>query len=73
MNAEKDFSKETELKFDPKVVVLSLVGSSPSSNQTQLSKEKSDVKQKEVRKPPPPSTPAKQRTIKIEEYSDEDS
>lgn len=64
INVKREFSKETELKFDPKVVVLSLVGSSPSTNQVQVTKEKSDVKQKEVRKPIP-SMPAKQKAIKV--------
>lgn len=64
MNVEREFSKEIELKFDPKVVVLSLVGSSPSTNQVQVTKEKSDVKQREVRKPTP-SMPAKQKAIKV--------
>lgn len=62
---DKEFSKEAELKFDPKVVVLSLVGSSPSSNHVQNTKEKHDMKQRGVRKPPPPLTPVKPKTIKI--------
>ena len=73
MNIDKEFTKEVELKFDPKVVVLSLVGSSPSSTQVKNTKEKSDTKQKEARKPPHPLPPVKPRTIKIEEFSDEDS